>query len=128
MILLDSRDRRPIYEQIIDKLSDLMMRGILTKDSPLPSVRSLAADLSINPNTVQRAYMELERSGYIYSIKAKGSFVADITPLKEKEEDRLYEEMRTLAERAAGLGISKEDFLEKAGRCYDETEKKGERV
>ena len=57
MILLDYKDRRPIYEQIVEKLSDLMVRGVLTENTPLPSVRSLAADLSINPNTVQRAYI-----------------------------------------------------------------------
>ena len=55
MIFIDQRDRRPIYEQIVDKLSDLMARAILKQDDPLPSVRTLATELSINPNTVQRA-------------------------------------------------------------------------
>ena len=77
MILIDYKDRRPLYEQIVEKLSDLMVRGILEQDSQLPSVRSLATELSMNPNTIQRAYAELERQGYIYSVKGRGSFVAD---------------------------------------------------
>jgi len=67
MILIDYKDRRPLYEQIVEKLSDLMVRGILEQDSQLPSVRSLATELSMNPNTIQRTYTELERQGYIYS-------------------------------------------------------------
>ena len=77
MIILDYRDRRPIYEQVISRFQELMLTGALEKDSQLPSVRSLAMELSINPNTIQKAYAELERQGYIYSIKGKGSFVAD---------------------------------------------------
>ena len=65
MILIDYKDRRPIYEQVVEKMADLMVRGILPQDSQLPSVRSLAMELAINPNTIQRAYAELERQGYI---------------------------------------------------------------
>ena len=61
MILIDYKDRRPIYEQVVEKMADLMVRGILPQDSQLPSVRSLAMELAINPNTIQRAYAELER-------------------------------------------------------------------
>ena len=71
MILIDYKDRRPLYEQIVEKLSDLMVRGFWSEDSQLPSVRSLATELSMNPNTIQRAYAELERQGYIYSVKGR---------------------------------------------------------
>ena len=64
MIILDYRDRRPIYEQIMERFQELMMSGGLKQDEKLPSVRSLAMELSINPNTIQRAYAELERQGY----------------------------------------------------------------
>ena len=64
MIILDYRDRRPIYEQVISRFQELMLTGALEKDSQLPSVRSLAMELSINPNTIQRAYVELERQGF----------------------------------------------------------------
>ena len=82
MIVLDYRDRRPLYEQVTEKLEELMFSGVLPPDSRLPSVRSMATELSINPNTIQRAYAELERQGYIYSIKGKGSFVADNSRMK----------------------------------------------
>ena len=85
MILLDYKDRRPIYEQVVSKLEELMLLGVMKENEPLPSVRALAMDLSINPNTIQRAYVELERQGYIYTVKGKGSFVADNTVMKKKE-------------------------------------------
>ena len=84
MIILDYKDRRPIYEQVAEKLEELMLLGVLGENEPLPSVRSLAMELSINPNTIQRAYAELERQGYIYSIQGKGSFVADGKRLAER--------------------------------------------
>ena len=68
MIVIDSRDKRPIYEQVVDKLSDLMLVGVLSEGDKLPSVRSLAMELSINPNTIQKAYIELEHQGYVYSL------------------------------------------------------------
>ena len=68
MINLDYKDKRPIYEQIIDKMKELMVMGVIPENAQLPSVRSLAVELSINPNTIQRAYAELERQGYIYSV------------------------------------------------------------
>ena len=65
VITLDYADRRPIYEQVVEKMKELILLGVLETDSQLPSVRELAMDLSINPNTVQRAYAELERQGVI---------------------------------------------------------------
>ncbi|WP_313076431.1 GntR family transcriptional regulator [Lacrimispora sp.] len=89
MILLDYKDRRPIYEQIVEKLKDLMICGVLEQDSQLPSVRNLATDLSINPNTIQRAYAELERRGFIYSVKGRGSFVADTSSIQALKNNEL---------------------------------------
>lgn len=89
MILLDYKDRRPIYEQVVEKLKDLMICGVLEQDTQLPSVRSLAMDLSINPNTIQRAYGELERRGFIYSVKGKGSFVADTSSIRALKNSEL---------------------------------------
>lgn len=71
MIVLDYRDRRPLYEQVTEKLEELMFSGVLPPDSRLPSVRSMATGLSINPNTIQRAYAELERQGYITLFREK---------------------------------------------------------
>ena len=76
MISLDYRDARPIYEQIRDGLRRLIVTGVLAPDERLPSVRALATELAINPNTIQRAYAELEAEGYTYSVAGKGSFAA----------------------------------------------------
>ena len=73
MIHLDYKDSRPIYEQVADRLKELMILGVLEEDGQMPSVRSLATELSINPNTIQRAYAELERNGFIYSVKGSRS-------------------------------------------------------
>lgn len=112
MILIDYKDRRPIYEQIFDKMAELMVRGILEQDSQLPSVRSLATDLSINPNTIQRAYAELERQGYIYSVKGKGSFVAENHQIIEQKKMAIYKDLQGLVEQAKGAGITMLEFQE----------------
>lgn len=120
MILLDLKDSRPIYEQVAERLKELMLLGILEEDSQMPSVRSLATELSINPNTIQRAYGELEHNGYIYTVKGRGSFVGSIRRLKEAKQEELLRKMGTLAGEAAGLGMSREEFVLAAGNGYDE--------
>lgn len=122
MILLDQMDRRPIYEQITEKLSELMIRGILSENSALPSVRNLAAELSINPNTVQRAYIELEREGYIYSVKGKGSFVSPMDKLKAKKLDELNLTLRTDIERARIAGVREEELIQTVRDIYSKGE------
>lgn len=85
-IQVDYRDRRPIYEQLVTNIRSLVLRGMLAPDEQLPSVRALAADLGINPNTIQKAYAELERQGLIYSTPGRGSFVcSDLAALREGE-------------------------------------------
>lgn len=76
MFELDVRSRKPIYEQLTDKVKEMILHGILHQDEQLPSVRTLSSQLTVNPNTIQKAYRELEREGYIYSLQGKGSFVA----------------------------------------------------
>ncbi|MBQ2120037.1 MAG: GntR family transcriptional regulator, partial [Peptococcaceae bacterium] len=75
MILIDYKSRKPIYEQIIENMKQLVVSGALKRDEQIPSVRQLAQELAINPNTIQKAYAELERQGVIYSLKGRGSFV-----------------------------------------------------
>ena len=120
MIILDYRDRRPIYEQVISRFQELMLTGALEKDSQLPSVRSLAMELSINPNTIQRAYAELERQGYIYSIKGKGSFVADNDHVKEAGRQEVLQRQADLAKEACALGVTKEQLWERITKVYGE--------
>ena len=76
MITIDYKDRRPLYQQIMEKIEELAVMGLIKPDEQLPSVRSLASDLAINPNTIQRAYAELEKKGLTYTVPGKGSFLA----------------------------------------------------
>jgi len=112
MISLDYRDSRPLYQQVKDNLRRMMLTGLLPPDEKLPSVRSLATQLAINPNTIQRAYSELEAEGYIYSVSGKGSFAAaagggaaGAAPGAEKAARPLLEELKT-------LGCTEEDLLQ----------------
>ena len=77
MVHINYRDPRPIYEQVKDGFRKLILTGVLQPDERMPSVRELATNLAINPNTIQRAYRELEQEGYICSVPGKGSFVTD---------------------------------------------------
>lgn len=120
MILLDYKDSRPIYEQVVDRLKELMILGVLEEDGQMPSVRSLAMELSINPNTIQRAYAELERNGFIYSVKGRGSFVGSINRLREAKRQDLMGEMKDLAKEAKSLGMSRDEFAQAAVQGYDE--------
>lgn len=111
MLTLNYRDSRPIYEQIKDGLKKLMVSGAMRADERLPSVRALATQLSINPNTIQRAYNELENEGYIYSVPGKGCFAAGDVGVDEKKKRELEEKFRELAAELRYLGASEEDLL-----------------
>lgn len=125
MIILDYKDRRPIYEQVAEKLEELMLLGVLGENEPLPSVRSLAMELSINPNTIQRAYAELERQGYIYTVKGKGSFVAENSVMKEKRKKDLLIQVSEVIDEAIRLGISGEEIKNMVEIQYQVAEKEG---
>ena len=105
MIKIDYRDARPIYEQVVDGIEGLALRGALPADTQLPSVRQFAMELSINPNTIQRAYVELERQGYIYTVKGKGSFVADNTVMKEDRKKEVLLQVSDMIDEAIRVGI-----------------------
>ncbi|WP_017471698.1 GntR family transcriptional regulator [Amphibacillus jilinensis] len=112
MFELDLRSREPIYQQLVNKFKTLIINQVLATDEQLPSVRTLAQQLTINPNTIQKAYRELEVQGYIYSIKGKGSFVA---PIIEQENQAtltaLKEELKKLLSEAIFLGLTKQEII-----------------
>ncbi len=112
MIILDYKDARPIYEQIVEKFKLLILKGILQKDEQMPSVRSLAVELAINPNTIQKAYMELERQGYIYTVKGRGNFVAENGNLLDERREELKMRMFILYKEGKELGMTKADFID----------------
>ena len=110
MISLNYRDSRPIYEQIRDGLRKLIVTGAMQPDEKLPSVRELAQQLSINPNTIQRAYNELESEGYIYSVPGKGSFASGDTGAEERRKQELLAQLRELTAELKYLGVSGEEL------------------
>lgn len=111
MISLNYRDSRPIYEQIRDGLRKLIVTGALSADEKLPSVRALAAQLAINPNTIQRAYNELEGEGYIYSVPGKGSFAAANAAADPARRAELLTQVRELLSELRYLGVSQQELL-----------------
>ena len=113
MILLDYRDSRPIYEQVQDGLRKLMVSGVLREGEKLPSVRALAGQLAIKPNTIQRAYEALEREGYVYSIGGKGSFVAPRREVDDGRREELLKQLDEAVKELLFLGVSKEELIKR---------------
>ena len=111
MIHLDYRDSRPIYEQVKDSLRRLMVTGVLAPGDKLPSVRSMASQLSINPNTIQRAYAELESEGYVVSVTGKGSFVAEGDTQNTARKAELTGKVKPILEELRNLGMTREELL-----------------
>ena len=111
MLTLDYRDARPIYEQIRDGLRKMIVTGVLQPEERLPSVRSLATTLAINPNTIQRAYGELESEGYIYSVAGKGSFAAAVTEPMEIRRLELLERLREMIAELRYLQVPQEEII-----------------
>ncbi len=116
MIVIDYRDARPIYEQVVERFKMLILRGVLRPDDKIPSVRNLAVDLSINPNTIQRAYAELERQGYIYTVKGKGNFVSDSKALLLKYREEIFDELGRICKAAFEVGITREELVQNIER------------
>ena len=111
MLLLNYRDSRPIYGQIKDGLRRLIVTGALAAGEKLPSVRSLATDLAINPNTIQRAYAELEREGFIYSVLRTGLSPSDRRLGAPARRDSLIARLRELVAELRYLGVADRDIL-----------------
>lgn len=112
MIHLDYRDSRPIYEQVKDGLRRLTVTGVLASGDKLPSVRAMASQLSINPNTIQRAYAELEAEGYVVSVIGKGSFVAEGDTQNTARRAELTGKLKPLLEELKNLGMTREELVQ----------------
>lgn len=120
MISIDYQSKLPLYEQIAERYRELILKGVLTPDSQMPSVRSLAMDLSINPNTIQKAFSLLEQEHYIYPVKGRGNFVADTSSLLEQTRNDLLTNVTDLMKHGKELGISRTEFI----RCIDQIYRK----
>ncbi len=127
-INVDLRSRMPIFEQIINSVRELVILGLMVPDEPLPSVRALASELAINPNTIQKAYAELERQGVIYSLAGRGNFVAsDISSLKNEHYASLLKAVADSVAVAAAYGIAEKEIITAAKAAFD-SNKGGENV
>ena len=114
MLTLNYRDSRPIYEQIKDGLRRMIVTGAMAQDEKLPSVRALATQLSINPNTIQRAYNELEAEGYIYSVAGKGSFASAV------RRETLRADVKKLLNELRYLGVTEADAAALIAEVYEQ--------
>ena len=111
MIQLNYRDSKPIYEQIKEGLRRLVITGAIATDEKLPSVRELASELAINPNTIQRAYRELETEGYIYTVSGKGSFAAEQSDVNGRRNEALLKEFDEIVRELLYLSGDKEALI-----------------
>ena len=115
MMSVNFRDPRPIYEQVKEGFRQLILSGALAADEKLPSVRELASSLAINPNTIQRAYRELEAEGYICSFPGRGSFVMERSSPAAARREQLLGELDALVRELDMLGMSRAEIVKRIG-------------
>lgn len=121
---LNYGDHRPIYEQIKEKTKEYIVNGAMKEHEKLPSVREVASHLAINPNTIQKAYKELELEGYIYSQKAKGYFVAPMKKgLQELKREEGLEQLEVQLRELHYLGTDKSEIIEIVNKVFDKEER-----
>ncbi len=113
MIQLNYRDSKPIYEQIKDGFRKLIISNSISANEQLPSVRELASRLAINPNTIQRAYRDLENDGYIYTVAGKGTFAAEQKAVFQNRQHELLEEFDEIVAELCFLSVRKTDLMER---------------
>lgn len=110
----------PIYEQIVERFQTLIVNGALEPDTQLPSVRNLAVDLAINPNTIQKAYAVLEQQGFIYPVKGRGNFVSGDSEVKNRKIQAFYRTLKNVVIQGKELGVTRDEFLEKSKEMFEE--------
>ena len=120
VVKLDYKSGKPLHEQISQGIKDLIVCGALIKDEQLPSVRDLSVELTVNPNTVQKAYKNLEIEGIIYSIRGKGNFVAKMDGVDEKIMEELYMMVYEAARELAFYGAKKESIINVIDKVFEE--------
>lgn len=111
MLTVNFQSRTPVYQQLYDDVVRLASLGVLKSNTKLPSVRVLATELGINPNTVSKAYKMLEADGYIYSTVGRGSFVSDKLCQDEAEKIAARQELKSALKKAYKKGVTKEEIV-----------------
>jgi len=122
LITIDYQDRRPLYEQITERFTNLILSGVLEPESRMPSVRKLAMDLSINPNTIQRAYQELERQGLIYPVKGRGNYVNSDVSVSERKKQQYELEFKELVLQGKRNGYTRHELMKLMTDVYEEVD------
>ncbi len=120
MVHLDYRDARPIYSQIIDGYREQILSGVLQNGDRLPSVRELAGQLAINPNTIQRAYRELEMQGWIATVPGKGCFVCGVPQVTPREQQPLLDSFDKAAAALMALGVTRQELIQRLEKGGDQ--------
>ena len=122
MFQLDLKSRKSIYEQVVDNVKEMIITGVLPSETRLPSVREMSKTLTVNPNTVQKAYRELEHQGYIYTVAGLGCFVTvrDEQEIDKKRVEQIMEELVSLIRELMFLGVSPGEIRKKIDEIYAE--------
>jgi GntR family transcriptional regulator len=121
---IDYKSRLPFYEQLVENIKSMVLSGLLKGDDPLPSVRQLSGELGINPNTVQKAYTNLEQMGVLYTVPGKGNFIrSDTEALRQDQTQALFNQIMELMIRLKALGVSQEQLLSRISEIFGEEEK-----
>ena len=129
MIMIDLMSRVPIYEQIIEQLETFVLKGVLKVGDQIPSVRSLSIQLAINPNTIQKAYSELDRTGIIDTVPGRGSFIAKDAKVNLRNlQGNQLKELSNIVERLALAGITKEEIVDAINKVFLEKSGEGKRI
>ncbi len=128
MIQLNYRDAKPIYEQVKDGFRRLIVQGVMEVDEKLPSVREMASSLAINPNTIQRAYRELEQEGYLYAVAGRGSFVAGVPEEDSARRKELFAAFDAAVEELLYLRVGEEEICQRVAQVHQKMMGKGEKA
>ena len=122
MFQLDLKSRKSIYEQVVDNVKEMIITGVLPSEARLPSVREMSKTLTVNPNTVQKAYRELEHQGYIYTVAGLGCFVTvrEEQEIDKKRVEQIMEELVSLIRELMYLGVSPGEIRKKIDEIYEE--------
>ena len=121
MISINYRDPRPIYEQVCDSFRRLIISGAMPPETKMPSVRELAASLTINPNTIQKAFRALESQGYIYPVAGRGNFVSgQINAASESQKEEIYAKIASAVDELRYLGVKTEEIAQRIALITDE--------
>lgn len=119
LVQIDLKSRMSIHDQLVEKIKELIVMDILKAEDKLPSIREMAAQLSINPNTIQKAYRELERQCYIYSVKGRGSYVMPVDKVTDnKKITDIKELICKSVKEAQFLGLEKKEIIELINSIY----------